>query len=140
MILRKYAGLFAAFYVLAFPLSEKARSQIVETNTASEETAEPEIIVSGRKLQKWRGVVKINDPKLACKTKKSSGDINIDNIRCRVLSECIRQELPKLQKAYGASKKIRKEQVKLAFKQVSSCTFPKRNMLIEQYLQSKATK
>jgi hypothetical protein len=116
-----------------------AEAQDLSSNTTTEEASpEPEIVVIGRKLQKWRGQVKMSDSTLRCVTKKSTGDNNIDAIGCRVLLECIRQELPKLKQAYGTPKKIRKDQTKAAFKQLDSCVVPKRKELIEQYLRNKA--
>lgn len=54
----------------------------------TEKVAE-EIVVIGRKLRTWKGGVYNRDGKLTCRIKKSTGDKDIDAIRCGAMLRCI---------------------------------------------------
>ncbi|WP_394706989.1 hypothetical protein [uncultured Erythrobacter sp.] len=54
-----------------------------------EPVADNEITVIGRKLQDWRGTWRLNDGTVSCKTRRSTGDKEIDAIGCDAMVQCI---------------------------------------------------
>jgi hypothetical protein len=48
-----------------------------------------EIVVVGQKLDRWQGEFSLRGEKLKCKTKRSSGDKQIDLLGCEAIKLCI---------------------------------------------------
>lgn len=61
----------------------------------SEEVAE-EIVVIGRKLETWKGGLSAQDGQLSCRTNRSTGDKEIDGIRCGAMLRCFAPEVPEM--------------------------------------------
>jgi hypothetical protein len=55
---------------------------------AVDPVVQDEVIVIGRKLQAWRGVLKTKNGTVRCVTKKSTGDRDIDQIGCAAMTTC----------------------------------------------------
>jgi len=53
------------------------------------ETAEDEIVVTGNKLDRWRGQFSLRGEKFKCKTTRTSGDKAIDPIGCAAIVQCL---------------------------------------------------
>lgn len=49
----------------------------------------PDIVVMARKLKNWRGEWKLRKGRVTCKTRKSTGDKEIDAIGCQAMSTCL---------------------------------------------------
>lgn len=47
-----------------------------------------EVTVIGQRLRAWRGTVRSQGGKVACRTEKSSGDKEVDAIGCTALTTC----------------------------------------------------
>lgn len=58
----------------------------------SSETVAEEILVIGRKLETWKGGVYKRDDKLTCRITQSTGDKDIDAIRCGAMLRCFAPE------------------------------------------------
>ena len=70
-----------------------------------------EIVVIGRKLRNWKGRFAKKDGQLSCRTTKSTGDRDIDAIRCGGMIACtgpIEAELERLS-ASKSLKRVEKE-------------------------------
>jgi len=57
---------------------------------------EQDILVIGRKLETWTAKYSVRGSRMRCRTKKSSGDAEIDAIGCTAFRECTVQHLPRL--------------------------------------------
>ena len=57
----------------------------------SEAVAE-EIVVIGRRMEEWKGGLASKDGRLTCLTRKSSGDADVDAIRCGAMLRCFAPE------------------------------------------------
>lgn len=53
------------------------------------EAVEDEIVVTGHKLDRWRGQFSLRGEKFKCKTIRTSGDKAIDPIGCAAIVECL---------------------------------------------------
>lgn len=53
------------------------------------ETVEDEIVVTGNKLDRWRGKFSLRDEKFKCKTIRTSGNKAIDPIGCAAIVQCL---------------------------------------------------
>lgn len=51
--------------------------------------AQEDIRVIRRKLHDWRGTIRLGDHARGCITKRSSGDPEIDQIRCDAMTACV---------------------------------------------------
>ncbi len=64
-------------------------------------TVEPpvdnEIVVLGNKLRDWRGSWRVRDGVVKCKTKRSTGDREIDAIGCGAMVTCMTPLVPQWQ-------------------------------------------
>lgn len=65
---------------------------------ASVPVAEPEITVIGRKLATWRGNWAVKRGQAQCRTRKSTGDREIDALGCAAMLLCV----PKFQDQFQA--------------------------------------
>lgn len=70
--------------LVALALASGAAGQV-----AAIPAAEPEITVMARKLKNWRGHWQVRKGKVTCKTKRSTGDREIDAIGCAALMTCL---------------------------------------------------
>ncbi len=68
----------------------------------AEPPADNEITVLANRLRDWRGVWKMRDDRVTCRTKRSSGDKAVDAIGCSAMIDCIAPLIPDL-KALDAS-------------------------------------
>ena len=79
---------------------------------AAEPVAEPavehEIEVIGNRLRSWRGEWKMHDGGVRCKTKRSTGDREIDALGCAAMVTCMTPLVPQWQEIERA-KLTRKE-------------------------------
>jgi hypothetical protein len=68
---------------------------------AAQPAAEPpvvdEIVVMGNKLRDWRGTWRVRDGVVKCKTKRSTGDREIDAIGCGAMVNCMTPLVPQWQ-------------------------------------------
>lgn len=68
---------------------------------AAQPVAEPpvvdEIVVMGNKLRDWRGSWRVRDGAVKCKTKRSTGDREIDAIGCDAMVTCMTPLVPQWQ-------------------------------------------
>lgn len=68
---------------------------------AAQPAAEPpvvdEIVVMGNKLRNWRGTWRVRDGAVRCKTKRSTGDREIDAIGCGAMVTCMTPLVPQWQ-------------------------------------------
>ncbi len=49
-----------------------------------------EIVVIGQKVRTWKGRLSKNDGQLSCRTTRSTGDSEVDVIRCAAMMTCTR--------------------------------------------------
>lgn len=69
---------------------------------AVEVPAEDEIVVVGNKLRDWRGTWRVRDGAVKCKTKRSTGDREIDAIGCNAMVTCMTPLVPQWQEIEDA--------------------------------------
>lgn len=70
---------------------------LAATQPAVEAPAEDEIVVMGNKLRTWRGTWRVSDGVVKCKTKRSTGDREIDAIGCSAMVTCMTPLVPQWQ-------------------------------------------
>jgi hypothetical protein len=89
---------------------------------------EQEILVIAQKLKNWRGVWKPNKDNYTCKTKRSTGDKEIDQIGCDAMLVCARKYGPELQAISDSSKNKKEfaERSKPISDEFGRCTFDAR--------------
>lgn len=63
----------------------------------AEPPAGDEIVVMGNKLRDWRGTWRVRDGIVKCKTKRSTGDREIDAIGCGAMVTCMTPLVPQWQ-------------------------------------------
>lgn len=61
--------------------------------------AEDEITVIARKLKAWRGSMRVRKGVSTCKTRKSTGDREIDAIGCAAMTVCFPRFMPRFEAA-----------------------------------------
>ncbi|UVI39902.1 hypothetical protein [Qipengyuania spongiae] len=64
--------------------------------TAPTKEVADEIVVIGRKLEAWKGGLAAQDGQLTCRTNQSTGDEEIDGIRCGAMLRCFAPEVPEM--------------------------------------------
>lgn len=67
-----------------------------QTAPAARDEAVDEIVILGRKLGDWRGTTKLKDGRYVCRTRKSSGDRDVDAIACGAMEHCMIEAKPAL--------------------------------------------
>ena len=89
---------------------------------ASEEVAE-EIVVIGRELEKWKGGVYKQDGELRCRIKTSSGDEDVDAIRCGAMLRCFAPEVETMDRiaAMDIPRKERSEMMQAHAESLKPC-------------------
>ena len=71
-------------------------------------SAEGEIVVTARRLKDWRGKIRASSTGSTCKTTKSTGDRELDQIACDTLRYCTAQaraEFTAIQKLASAERR-----------------------------------
>ncbi|GMM91884.1 hypothetical protein [Qipengyuania sp. MTN3-11] len=64
--------------------------------TPPSEAVAEEIVVIGRKLDTWKGGIASQDGQIACRTKQSTGDEDVDAIRCGAMLRCFAPEVEEM--------------------------------------------
>jgi hypothetical protein len=105
-------------------------------SSLTNDVEEAEIVVIARKLKRWKSVVRDLSGTVECRTVKTSGDPAIDELGCRALRTCIIEQRPALTKAYESEKRIRKQRVAEAFRDLDSCVVPRRKQFIRDHVRS----
>lgn len=75
---------------------------LVAAQPAVDAPADDEIVVMGNKLRDWRGSWRVRDGVVKCKTKRSTGDREIDAIGCGAMVTCMTPLVPQWQEIEDA--------------------------------------
>ena len=88
----------------------------------SAEVAE-EIVVIGRTMEKWKGGVYKQDGELKCRIKISSGDADVDAIRCGAMLRCVAPEVQTMDRiaALDIPRKERSEMLQAHMQSLTPC-------------------
>ncbi len=70
---------------------------LVAAQPAAEPPAGDEIVVMANKLRDWRSTWRVSDGAVKCKTKRSTGDREIDAIGCGAMVTCMTPLVPQWQ-------------------------------------------
>ncbi|KEO89411.1 hypothetical protein EH31_12250 [Erythrobacter longus] len=100
-----------------------------------EPEVENEIVVIGRQLRDWRGSWKLKDGAVVCKTRKSTGDKDIDAIGCDAMTSCMTPLVPEFValEQMDLSRREMGNRLNAVLEQgnVGQCTFSRREEGIE---------
>ena len=80
----------------AAPAAPATPSPLPTFVTAPSEEVAEEIVVIGKKLETWKGGLAAQDGQLTCRTNQSTGDTEIDGIRCGAMLRCFAPEVPEM--------------------------------------------
>ena len=64
---------------------------------AADEAVANEIVIIGEKLESWKGLGETKGGDIACKTTKSTGDADIDQIACAAIVGCMTEIQPRME-------------------------------------------
>ena len=94
---------------------------------------EEDVVVIGRRLDKWRGDIRTTASRTSCTTKRSTGDPEIDAVGCTAMERCWPDVLPRIKAAQvkGIAKAERKRLETAAGNAFAACVKPQRATLIE---------
>jgi hypothetical protein len=110
-----------------------------QAEPASETVDNNEIVVVGKKLDRWRGEFSLRGEKFKCKTKRSSGDKQIDPLGCQAIKLCIVPLQSRLtesdNKALGTARQ--KELKKEIFDDLGACVKETRAKLVADLVAQK---
>ncbi len=79
------------------------------------ETAEQQIVVIGEKLKHWTGSAQQKDGQWVCRTKRSTGDAEIDRIGCDAMNSCLNLLEPQRLEIWKEKDKKRRKAAFAAF-------------------------
>jgi hypothetical protein len=79
------------------------------------ETAEQQIVVIGEKLKRWTGSAQQKDGQWVCRTKRSTGDVEIDRIGCDAMNSCLNLMEPERLEIWKDKDKKRRKLLYAAF-------------------------
>ncbi|WP_397603240.1 hypothetical protein [Sphingorhabdus sp.] len=105
--------------------------------------AEDDIVVIGNKLKVWNGKGGVTFGIRRCRTTKSTGDKEIDNIGCRVMIDCLLPMKPRIigaAKAAGRDAEKRKAAQAPLNAELTACVNARRAALINELLDRRAAK
>lgn len=102
----------------------------------------PEIVVIANKFKTWRGTWKSRNGHLTCKTRKSSGDREVDALSCEHLVACATPIVPQMQAVADAKlpKAERNRQMAELSKPIGPCMTERRNDAIDALLKQRAAR
>jgi hypothetical protein len=107
-----------------------------QADNSNETVDDKEIIVVGEKLDRWRGEFSLRGDKFKCKTKRSSGDEQIDPLGCQAIRLCIVPLQSRLtesdNKALGVARQ--KELKKEIFDDLGVCVKETRAKLVADFV------
>ncbi len=111
----------------------------VAIETAAEE---PEITIIGKKLQYWRGFLRYKNGVPNCKSKRSTGDREIDKIGCDAMIACFPKYQAELD-AFAKSSKTKAEYGRVSkgvYSKISACVVDSRDAGIDALSAKRAAK
>jgi hypothetical protein len=93
-----------------------------------------EILVIAGKLKKWTATYEVRGDKSVCRTKRSSGDADVDAIGCAAFKRCLTPLQPRITASDSASVPVRERKVmKNAIKaDLGACVTQRRDRLISE--------
>ncbi|URW76270.1 hypothetical protein M9980_03330 [Sphingomonas donggukensis] len=89
-----------------------------------------DIVVLGRRLDDWRGVLVFADDVPTCRIRQSSGDAGVDAVGCSSLVSCFSQARPRYLSATDASKRARRRAWAATGRDLSACLSATRDAAI----------
>lgn len=91
-----------------------------------------DIVVIGRKLQRWQSKYFVRGRQLGCQTRKSTGDAEIDAIGCAAFETCVTRLRPQIDESDrpDLDKSSRKRMKVLLKQRLSACVKEQREQLI----------
>ena len=93
-----------------------------------------DIVVIGNKLKRWSASVREQDGRMVCRTRRSSGDREIDAIGCSAMASCSTELRARTMQL--ADRQIPRAERKVLFKAVSrdltKCVFSRRDTMIAE--------
>jgi hypothetical protein len=100
--------------------------------SASSPAVEQEITVIGRKLKTWRADYAVRGSQMACRTKKSTGDREIDAIGCQSFEQCVAKLRPRIDQSDRPDLAMaERKQMKVSIKRdLRTCVDARRDELI----------
>ena len=103
---------------------------------------EGEIVVIANKFKTWRGTWKSRKGQLTCKTRKSSGDREVDALSCEHLIACATPIVPQMQAVADAKlpKAERNRQMAELSQPIGPCMTERRNEAIDALLKRRAAR
>lgn len=111
--------LFASAGEPVSPGKEQVKKSPVEE--VSQNASDEDIIVSARKLNRWRGLVKTVRGKIICKTKRTSKDQSFDEAMCDILTYCVAQMRDDLEVVEKMPRPEKSAQYRAANAKIGAC-------------------
>ena len=72
-----------------------------DSSPIADEAVANEIVVIGKQLKSWKGKGKTKNGDITCKTTKSTGDPEIDQIACAAIVGCMAEVQPRIVEIMG---------------------------------------
>ena len=69
-------------------LAQAAAPASPPADPSADDARAQEIVVLGKKLDKWKGKIKFEKSGISCRTTHSTGDRKLDPINCRAFQQC----------------------------------------------------
>lgn len=100
-----------------------------------------EIVVTARKLDKWKGKFSLRGEKFKCKTVVSTGDKGVDAIGCNAIRQCLSPLQPRLTESDDKTLgKDRQRALKKAiFDDLGVCVKETRTMMVVDFVSQRKT-
>jgi hypothetical protein len=101
-----------------------------------------EIVVTAKRLDKWKGKFSLRGEKFKCKTKTSTGDKSIDAIGCNAIRQCLRPLQPRLTESDDKTlDDDRRRELKTAiFNDLGACVKETRNTMVAEFVSQRKAK
>lgn len=109
-------------------------AQAVMPQAEATPTVESEIVVMGRRMDRWTGKYQIRGTRRKCSTKTSSGDLDIDKVGCVAFLECAdrHQALVDAGDAKNIDRQTRVRLKQSAISTLKLCIADRRSFLLTQ--------
>jgi hypothetical protein len=93
-----------------------------------------EIVVMGRKLDRWTGRFEIRDVHRKCSTRSSSGDPEIDQVGCQAFLSCADRYRPETDASdeKGIDRETRQARKETLIAQMRACIADQRSILLTE--------